>query len=264
MNHNTSMFVELMLRSLFQYNDISAFDLHITVLDNNSHDEHISALKLFMEERNIAFVQTGFDIGKRPTPAKHGEALSNFVLKNRNCTHYLFLDSDMWFIEKDTISTMLFELNKDLKCFAVQAKIFGFYAKRVIEGRDGYVDGNDVNKNYIFETKMVISNEETLSFPTVVPFRCSPVCSLMKNLPIFHKVVETFGLSPIFIYGVDKSRFYDTFGHMTHMMNTYGFHHIVSSKTINHFTETVNRPEYRGVRDKDCMRMLEELRKMQK
>jgi hypothetical protein len=52
----------------------------------------------------------------------------------------------------------------------------------------------------------------------------------------------------------------DTFSLMTLVMATNGLRFVVSSKTVNHFTETAYRPELRAKKDIDCLKMLKELR----
>jgi len=118
--------------TLFYTNDLSDIDLEIAVLDNGSNDEHRGQLKTYLADQGIPLIQTGFD--NSVAPQKHGVALTNFVLENDGCTHYLFLDSDMWFVEEDTIPTMLAELvESPPDIFGCQARISGFYAHRIIE-----------------------------------------------------------------------------------------------------------------------------------
>ena len=257
-NHGTSAFVELMLRTLYRHNDTDAFGFRVTVLDNNSKDEHAGELKSFLEERGIPLARTGFNDGIRPET--HGEALSRFVLENPQCTHYMFLDSDMWFTEEGTIATMLAELDDAPDVFAVQARVFGFYAGRVIEGEDGRVGASDAEGLTLqmrFESRSCF---ESRSYDTSIAFRCSPACCMVENHPVFRQVVEAFGLGRAFLPGVHQAKFYDTFGLMTHAMSAYGLRHVISAKTVNHFTETANRPEFRGARDRDCLRLLREMR----
>ncbi len=95
-NHNTSHFVELMLRTLFLTNQLDTFDLSLTIFDNASDDDQLPALRSYLDSQPVSFQQTGFDTAI--TVEKHGVALQAFVMQHPECTHYLFLDSDMWFI----------------------------------------------------------------------------------------------------------------------------------------------------------------------
>jgi hypothetical protein len=92
-NHNTSHFVELMLRTLFLTNDLNSIDFHAVVLDNASDDECLEQLQAYLSGQNIPLIQTGFD--NTLAPEKHGAAFDSFVEQHTDCTHYLFLDSDM-------------------------------------------------------------------------------------------------------------------------------------------------------------------------
>ncbi len=252
-NHNTSHFAELMLRTLALTNDLRGIDFRVTVLDNGSDDEHLGALRSYLAEQKIPLVPTGFD--NSVAAEKHGVALGAFVREHPECTHYLFLDSDMWFVEEDTISTMLRELLESADpVFANQARIYGYYAYQIIEGRDGApgassVDGLSWPSSYAGQ-----------SYATSAAPRCSPVCSLIANTPIFRQVVQQVGLSRGVSFGVGTATYYDTFGLMTRAMATHGLRFIVSSKRVNHFTETAYRSELRAPKDRDCLRMLRELR----
>jgi hypothetical protein len=250
-NHSTSPFVELMLRTLFLTNDVNALDLRIVVLDNSSKDEGIEQLKEYLKGQDIALVQTGLDDAVQVE--KHGAALTDFVMKNNDCSHYLFLDSDMWFFETQTIPTMLAELEcASDGVFANQARIRGYFAHRIIEA-DGYQWAEDCPP--AFET---VCNG--MRYEMLLAKRCSPVCSLVSNTNTFRKVVEAVGLGPATRFGVGRAFHNDTFGLMTNVMATHGLGFIVSARSVNHFTETSYKPQRRGGRDSACARMLAELR----
>jgi hypothetical protein len=250
-NQDTSHFAELMLRTLFYTNDLSGIDLEIVVLDNGSDDEHREQLQTYLTDQGVPLIQTGFD--NSVAPQKHGVALTDFVLEDDGCTHYLFLDSDMWFVEEDTIPTMLAELvESPPDVFGCQAQIFGFYAHRIIESGeyefDSYWHG-EVERTF-----------EDARFTLMLANRCSPACSLITNTSVFRRVVEVIGLGRAASFGVGGGAYYDTFGLMTHVMATHGLDFIVSSKRINHFTETTYKPDLRAPKDRDCLKMLRELR----
>ena len=253
-NHNTSHFTELMLRTLFFTNDLSGIDFHMYVLDNNSDDEGLSQLNAYLEDQRIPLIQTGFD--NSFAPEKHGAAFGSFVEEYGDCTHYLFLDSDIWFVEDDTIPTMLSEmLESPPSVFANQARVYGYYAYRVIEGRDGEPGVGDVDDFPPWQ----VSCDGTKYTARLVR-RCSPACSLFANTPVFRKVVEVIGLGRAMGFEVGTAKWYDTFSLMTHVMATHDLCFTVSSKSINHFTMTGYQPEARGLKDSNCLAMLEELR----
>lgn len=257
-NHNTSHFVELMLRTLYCTHDLAGMDLRITVLDNGSDDEHLQQLSLYLADRGIPFVQTGFD--HQVALEKHGSALARFVRANQDCTHYLFLDSDMWFVQADTLPVMLGELSAAPgSCFANQARIYGYYAGRVIEGKGGIPGAGDLD-GATWETVCGDPAGQPARYTTRRNVRCSPVCSLVANSQVFQKVVATVGLSPAIRFAPGEAEHYDTFGLMTHVMASHDLQFMVSAKTVYHFTETAYRPELRAVKDRDCLTMLSALR----
>lgn len=253
-NHNTSHFVELMVRTLLLKNSPPSIDFTLTVLDNSSNDEHLPALRSYLIDHGITLEQTGFDTAI--AVEKHGAALESFVMQHPDCTHYLFLDADMWFIESNTISTMLSELDEaDPSVFANQARIAGYYAGRIIEGHNGLPGAGDAERYPTWQT--LIGGQQYITSTTK---RCSPVCSLFKNTPVFRSTVAALGLTPTIRLHVGTAVYYDTFGLMTHTMLANQQRFIVSSHAVNHFTETTYQPERRAPKDRDCLFMLEELR----
>jgi hypothetical protein len=253
-NHNTSHFVELMLRTLFLTNDVADLRFEMTVLDNQSDDPHCGELHAYLMDHHITNVQTGFDT--TIAAAKHGVAFANFIQARPECTHYLFLDADMWFIEPNTIAAMVEELRTASRSiFATQARVLGYYAGHVIEGREG-IPGAGASDGQPPQT-VTIDNQ---IYTHVVMPRCSPVCCLVANTPVFRRVVETVGLAPARRFGVGQVFFYDTFSLMTQVMATHEQAFIVSAKTINHFTQATYMPEHRAGKDHDCWLLLDDLR----
>jgi hypothetical protein len=57
-NHNTSRYMELMLRSLFARHP-SSLDLSVTIFDNVSQDD-ATGLRAYAESKGIPIVQSGF------------------------------------------------------------------------------------------------------------------------------------------------------------------------------------------------------------
>ena len=253
--HDSSDFVELMLRTLFLTNDAGSLGLTLTVLDNSSGDAHRARLEAYLAAHDISITPTGF--AHYIAAEQHGSALTNFVRAHPGCTHYLFLDADMWFVETDTIATMLGELQAaSPDRFAVQARIYGYYLGRVYEGRDGipgtnYWDDKPEAWPIEFENRHYKNRYAT---------RLSPVCSLIANTPLFRRVVETVGLGQAIRFGVGEVVYHYTFSLMTHIMGTHGQEFLVSSKRVNHFGQTTYLSSERPPRDRDCAFLLEELR----
>ncbi len=253
-NHNTSAFAELMLRSLFFANNLRDLSLSVTVLDNQSDDAGLRPLLGYLAEQGGSLVQTGFDSGL--AGEKHGAALAAFVAAHADCSHYLFLDPDMWFTAPQTLWTMLAELAyAPANTFAIQARVRGYYAGREIEGRDGIPGASDATRQPW--STVTIGGR---SYAQMVMPRCSPVCCLVANTPAFRQAVDAVGLTPAYRLNVATAHFYDTFGLMTAMMAAHGQGFIVSTRSVNHFTQVSYLPEHRAVKEGDCAFLLDELR----
>lgn len=253
-NHNTSHFTELLLRTLMLTHQQPSFQLDITVLDNGSDDEHLPALRSYLATQQIPCIQTGFDTAV--DFAKHGAALAAFVAQRSDCSYYLCMDADTWFIEPHTIDMMMCELAAaGSDTFANQARIYGYYADRIIEGRDGVPGMSDATDQ---QEQSVIYDGRP--YRKRIAARCSPVCTLIANTPQVRNVVTTVGMSPLIRFEVGAYTYYDTFGMLTQVMHTHRQRFIVSATTINHFTESAHRPDLRAPKDRDCLLMLDHLR----
>ncbi|WP_129666874.1 glycosyltransferase family 2 protein [Phytoactinopolyspora endophytica] len=106
-NHNTSAFAELAIRSLFVQNP--GLDLTLTVYDNGSTDDR-SGMLTAAKTYGAQVTQSGFPTS---TPGNsHGEVLRRFVLNpaNDQTDHFLFLDADICFTHPGTIAALMAEL----------------------------------------------------------------------------------------------------------------------------------------------------------
>jgi hypothetical protein len=205
-NHNTSLYMELMLRSLFAHHT-QDLDLSLTVYDNTSTDDR-SMLLAYTQSQNLELVQTGFTTQTQNN--SHGEILGRFVLDHPDCTHYLFLDSDVCFLEDNTLNTMLDELEGNPEAFGIGPRM----------SWDGVVE---------------IPIEARRENPDICDLRLHPCCALVKNTPLFRTVVEEIGLSSAKILWGEREEIADTFKLMTKVMRTHGLKHIFSSKMVLHF-----------------------------
>ena len=107
-NHNTSPYMELMLRSLFARHP-AGLNFSVTILDNASQDD-LAGLSAYAARKQVQILPSGFTTATMNN--SHGEVLRRFVLDRPNCTHYLFLDADVCFVEDRTLHTMLAELEQ--------------------------------------------------------------------------------------------------------------------------------------------------------
>lgn len=207
-NHNTSAYMELMARSLFTRHPQDSglcFSLHI--FDNASQDD-MTNLKSYADSVGIPITQSGFTTETKHN--SHGEVLRRFVLENPEATHYLFLDSDVCFLEDRTLNCMLVELGITLDAFGIGARM----------SWDGMEE---------------IPEENWKSNPDIYQARLHPCCALVKNTSFFRNVVEEIGLSCVKYLWADAEEYWDTFKLMTKVMKTHGLKHIISSKMVLHF-----------------------------
>ena len=205
-NHNTSPYMELMLRSLFATHR-SVPRLSITVFDNHSSDD-IRGLKNYAAQKGVPVVQSGWTTETENN--SHGEILRRFVLEHPDCTHYLFLDADICFVEDNTVGTMLAELEREAGVFGIGARL----------SWDGVVE---------------LPEELRQHNPDLYEARLHPCCALVKNTPLFRRVVQDIGLSCVNYLWPEHTEYLDTFKLMTKVMGTHGLMHIRSSKMVMHF-----------------------------
>jgi hypothetical protein len=198
--------MELMLRSLFAKHS-SDLDLSVTVYDNDSQDD-MTDLRAYAESRRIPVIQSGFTTETKNN--SHGEVLSRFVLEHPDCTHYLFLDADVCFVEDNTLDVMLAELERRSDAFGIGPRM----------SWDGAVE---------------IPEEIRKGNPDLYEARLHPCCALVKNTEVFRRVVREIGLSCAKLCWADGEEYLDTFKLMTKVMKTHGLRHIISSKMVMHF-----------------------------
>lgn len=205
-NHNTSAYMELMLRSLFACHS-AAPPLNLTIFDNASTDD-MSELHKYAATRNVPIIPSGFSLTTAHN--SHGDILRRFVLDHPQCTHYLFLDADVCFVETDTISTMLAELERAPQVFGIGPRM----------SWDGTSE---------------IPSEVRQANPDICDARLHPCCALIRNTALFRQVVEIIGLACARYLWAEREEYLDTFKLMTRVMQTHDRHHMLSSAMIQHF-----------------------------
>ncbi len=205
-NHNTSAYMELMLRSLFACHP-AGLPLSLTLYDNASNDDR-SGLVSYAAQCAVPIVQSGFNLEELYN--SHGEIMRRFVLERPDCTHYLFLDADVCFIQPNTLGTMLAELEAAPEAFAIGPRI----------SWDG------INE---------IPLETRQANPDICDARLHPFCALVRNTPLFRQVVDVIGLSCVKYLWTQREEYLDTFKLMTRVMETHQQRHIFSSALARHF-----------------------------
>jgi hypothetical protein len=185
------------------------FDCSFTLYDNQSNDEGLASLLEYVNAKQMPLIQSGFNLETKYI--SHGEILGRFVLEQTDCSHYLFLDSDVCFIEPETIDTMLAELGEDDRLFGI--------------GPRWSFDG-------IHEVPKDVRGDD----PQFLASRLPPYCALVKNTPLFRLVVKAVGLTAGNSLWAERKEYLDTFALMTRVMRTHGLTYRFSSKMVYHFS----------------------------
>jgi hypothetical protein len=206
-NHNTSLYTELMLRSLFDTHP-EVPNLSVRVFDNASTDD-MQGLRAYAAKMNVPVLPSGFSIESKNN--SHGHIMRNFVLENPACDYFLFLDADAVFVQPATIPRMLEELQSTPNAFGANPQM----------SWDGMKPYDALGEN-----------------PEVYTTRIHPFCALIKNTPLFRTVVEEVGLFCAKFLWADHEEYLDTFKLMTKVMKTHGLHHIITSPLVIHFFST--------------------------
>jgi GT2 family glycosyltransferase len=158
-NHNTSAFAELAVRSLFVQNP--GLDMTLTVYDNGSTDD-CGGLLAAADTYGVRVVQSGFPIS---TPGNsHGEVLRRFVLDpaNREADQFLFLDADVCFTQPGTINTLSDTLSNHPDAFGVGPRMSW--------------DGQSALPTEVSNNPAIYAN------------RLHPCCALVCNTAVFRSV----------------------------------------------------------------------------
>jgi hypothetical protein len=266
-NHNTSEFTELAVRSLVATHAAWMRDrtVRLTVVDNHSSDDGLQDLKNACRELNVTFelsrwpaaTAQGLDTEQGPVNT-HGDVLRDFVVGHEAATHFLFLDTDVYFLDRGTVTTMLAELANQSDVWAVQA--------RFAWAEEARGPGSSLLLKPGPTQQIRASIDGAIAGPFTGPYkpRCHPAVALVANTAVFRKVADIIGLSPAVLIAADPAvaGFADTFGLASLVMHTHGLRYALSEMTVGHYFgisyEDANQP-IGGKRD-DCRRRLAALR----
>lgn len=209
-NHNTSGYTELLLRSLFAtHSPAGELGLSLTVLDNESEDD-TSRLRAYAAEVGVPVLPSGFTTHTKHN--SHGHILRDFVLGHPEATHCLFLDTDAVFFQPNAIGTMADELDAAPNdVFAIGARIASTYEP----DKDKVVEPGDITVHY--------------------ENRVHPFCALFRNTPLFRRAAEQIGFSEVIYRWADREEFIDTAMLFTTAMRVFGYRHVLSSAKVAHF-----------------------------
>lgn len=206
-NHNTSLYVELMLRSLFaNHTALDRLGLGLTILDNQSEDD-TATLRAAAAATGVPILPSGFTTHTQHN--SHGEILRRFVLDRPDATHYLFLDADIVFQEPATLDALVKTLDDAPEDVYAAAPRIG--------------NAHDLQE---------IPEE---SRANIYERRLHPLCALFRNTPLFRRVAEHIGFSCARYLWADRDQYLDTNELMTLVMRTHGLRYIRAQPMVLHF-----------------------------
>jgi hypothetical protein len=255
-NHNTSLFSELAVRSLIRSHeaDRGEIDLDVTVVDNHSSDEHLGPLRAACDELGASF-----ELSRWPADDKllntHGDVLRDFVLADERADHFLFVDCDIDFEEAGAVSTMLDDLTSDEELWAVQAR---FRWTEENNGRDTSLDiwaGRPIDLRV---GRAIDRWDDVTAFGGTIQRRCHPGATLIRNTDLFRGVAGIVGFSCAVRMSADPDHagFLDTLGLASAAMGAHGYRYGLSRTTVHHFFMASYDDEHVAAREADARERL--------
>ncbi|WP_018639527.1 glycosyltransferase family protein [Parafrankia elaeagni] len=230
-NHNSSEFTELALRTLAATHDsrIKGGELRITVLDNHSTDDGLADLRAAAQDLAVAWELSPWPAAESAVNS-HGDVLRAFVLAHEDASHLWFLDCDVTFTQPDCLGVMLADLAAEPDLWAVQARFHW------LEQHQGAGASLDIWAGRRHELWASVGLPPARSFPGVHKRRCHPACTLVANTPVFRRVADIIGLSAGLILSVDErfAGFADTLGPASLALETHGLRYALSDAVVGH------------------------------
>jgi hypothetical protein len=226
-------------------------------MDNHSNDQGLAELKAACHELNVRFCPSAWPAGESRVNT-HGDVLRDFVAEHDAATHFLFIDTDIYFLAQNTVGTMLTEVTNDPYVWAIQAR-FAWAEEHRGRGSSLTIEAGPTQ-----QLRACIDGASVGPFAGPYKPRCHPALALVPNTPVFRKVVDIIGLSAALIIAADPSTagFADTFGLASLVMQTHNLKHALSEMTVGHYYGVSYKDSDQPVEGKiaDCRRRLAELR----
>ncbi|MGI5239061.1 hypothetical protein [Dactylosporangium sp. CA-139066] len=240
-NHNTSVFAEIALRSLRWSIDRSDLGdrVRITMVDNHSTDD-TAALHTAIAECGASWELSRWPIGQQSLTT-HGDVLRDFVLARPDAAAFAFVESDMCFFEPDTMAVMSGELLEAADVWAVQARMLS----------PGIPPDESLFATTVRRRRRALSLTAQIAIPTddggsstmelthqarKLP-RCHPGCTLVRNSPAFELAARHLGFSASWSWSNDTATggLHDTLGLVSNVMRTHHRRSRVSGASVIHF-----------------------------
>jgi len=206
-NHNTSAYMELMLRSYDAMHHTSP--ITEWVLYDNASSDDTTALMAYATQRGTPLQQSGYATATAYN--SHGHLLQRGFLRNPQAEYIVLLDADVVFTQTDTIPRLIAELNDHPDAWAVG----------VAPSWDG------VNH---------IPADARTDNPDICDARLHPCCAVVRNTPVVRRAVELFGFNTVDYHWPERAEYLDTAKLLTKVLQTHGLTHRVSSNIlVKHF-----------------------------
>jgi hypothetical protein len=237
-NHNTSRYAEIGLRSLCLAATASGTDVRVTVVDNHSTDD-TEPLRMAVEECGACWELSRWPAGRHALNT-HGDVLRDFVLARPEAPGFLIADSDICFLEPSAIGTMLMELVEDPGVWAVGAQLL----TDRIPGPETFQDAIHHRRRSVeLAARMTLENDDgSLSTVDLVHRgrrlrRCHPGCALIRNSEPFQLAVRHLGLSAAWVWSntPQLGGLSDTLSLVSNVMRTHNRWHRISAAPVIHF-----------------------------
>lgn len=264
-NHNTSPFAELCLRSLrateLGGSSLDALDLRVTVADNHSTDAGLPALRVAADECGAAFETSRWPHGES-TVNTHGDVLRDFVLTRRGAAFYLFLDADIAFLDHGTVARMLQQLSSRDDLWAVQARFASAEKRKAGSSLD--IGAGQPWPVYAARHDPGTGGHTTFPVAGTGKPRCHPGCALVRNSPTFQRVAETIGFATAILWSQDEqlAGFFDTMALASTVMAAHGLSYELAGVEVVHYFNVSydQRTDLTAAKLDDCERRLALLR----
>ncbi|WP_214414778.1 glycosyltransferase family 2 protein [Sphaerisporangium fuscum] len=240
-NHNTSTFAEIALRSLRWTIDHAglAETVRITVVDNHSTDD-TSDLKAALNDCGARWELSRWPASKQALTT-HGDVLRDFVLSRPEAAGYFFVESDMCLLERDILAVMLAEVTEEPDVWAVQAR-------QLIPGapRDAAPFTSAVHRRRrrleLTAQLAVETDDGTIDTMNLVHKghkmpRCHPGCALLANSTALQLGARHLGFSAAWTWSNDPALggLNDTLGLVSNVLRTHGKRSRLSTASVIHF-----------------------------
>ena len=231
-NHDTSPFAELALRSFAQMHGKPPPDLNLslTIVDNHSQDDGFADLKDAAADVGVAIVPSRWP-AREAHCNTHGDVLRDFVLDHRDADMFLFIDADVMFDEPSTVWTMAEELQSAADLWAVQAR------DHWIETNIGAGESLNIWQGRPEDLWVAIGEPPDEPIVGRHKRRCHPFCTLVRNSEVFLRVADAVGLSAAVTISQNEhvAGFADTLGMASQVLATHELRYMLSAALVTHF-----------------------------